>query len=115
MPEDSIIARGTKIEAIYFIVEGQAKKLNKKLKVMEKIRTGTFCGQEALFQEITPKYSVKAETFVLMKILNKSDIKRNMSNYPQMSKEIALQQNAKHKRTKNLKRVFDEAFTSNKN
>ena len=30
MPEDSIIARGTKIEAIYFIVEGQAKKLNKK-------------------------------------------------------------------------------------
>jgi uncharacterized protein YijF (DUF1287 family) len=50
-----------------------------------------------------------------MKILNKSDIKRNMSNYPQMSKEIALQQNAKHKRTKNLKRVFDEAFTSNKN
>jgi signal-transduction protein with cAMP-binding, CBS, and nucleotidyltransferase domain len=82
MPDDVILTRKQKVESIYYIVEGTCAKINKKNQVVEKFSSGDFCGEESLLKNIRPKNTVRAQTFMLMKVITKSDIDLILSHYP---------------------------------
>ena len=72
IPGDLLIVRNQSVEEISFVIEGFGSKVNKKNKVFEEIKAGDFCGEIALFSDLRPKYSIRAETFMLVKLLKKS-------------------------------------------
>jgi signal-transduction protein with cAMP-binding, CBS, and nucleotidyltransferase domain len=88
MPEDVILARKQKVESIYYIVEGTGAKFNKRNRVLDKYESGDFCGEFALLKDVRPKFTLKAQTFMLMKVIAKNDVDSILSNYPLFYKEF---------------------------
>jgi signal-transduction protein with cAMP-binding, CBS, and nucleotidyltransferase domain len=94
MPEDVILTRNHKVESICYIVEGTCAKYNKKNKVIQHLSTGDFCGEDALLKDVRPKFTVRAQTFMLMKVIAKSDIDTILSHYPSFYKEFVVERDS---------------------
>jgi signal-transduction protein with cAMP-binding, CBS, and nucleotidyltransferase domain len=88
MPEDVILTRNQQVESICYIVEGTCAKYNKKNKIIAHYSAGDFCGEDALLKDVRPKFTVRAQTFMLMKVIAKSDVDSILSNYPLFYKEF---------------------------
>jgi hypothetical protein len=72
IPGDLIIVRNQLVEEISYIIEGSGSKLNKKNKIFEEVKANDFCGEFALFSNVLPKFSIRAETFMLVKLFKKT-------------------------------------------
>lgn len=82
MPDDIIIHRNQMIEEICYIIEGSATKYNKKNKPFENLEPGRFIGEFALLRDQRPKFQLRADTFMLLKMLKKSEVIKLLDLYP---------------------------------
>lgn len=99
MPDDIIVKRGKVVEKICYIVEGSAIKVNKKNKQVGVITAGSFCGEFALLTDMNAKFTIRADTFMLMKVLKKAEIDAILAHYPEFKRDILL---ARQKSSMNL-------------
>jgi|LakMenEpi03Aug12_release.lakeMendotaPanAssembly.Ray.scaffolds.fasta_scaffold1448390_1 hypothetical protein len=77
------MTRGVLVEEIYYIVEGTASKLDKRNRKEKILTTDDLVGEFALVETIKPKFTVRAESFMLAKLLKLSDFKNTMAHYPE--------------------------------
>lgn len=88
MPDDVVLPRKKTITQIYYIVEGCATKFNKRNKAIEFLQEGQFCGDFALLKDVWPRFEIRAQTFMLAKVLKKSDVDSILDHYPHFKKEL---------------------------
>ena len=62
---------------------------------MEYLNSGQFTGEFALLKDIRPKFTIRASTFMLMKVIKKSEIETILKSYPNFTDEYLAAAKAK--------------------
>ena len=104
---DYIVIKGETGSGMYFINRGEAETLDENNHAIRTLRQGDFFGEIALLLSQPRTASVRAKTECDLFILEQSDFKRILKDFPELARSVMKAARDRYKLTASAEEMFD--------